>query len=668
VYFAADMVSQRWNFPSQLLATFYPPSALVLAALLLTPERDWPPYILAALVAQLGITLAMGQSLLLVPAFFAVNIARDLLAAASIRWAVGREGPIFGSLTGVSVFTAVAFVAPALSAFAGAAIPRILGADYSYTDAWRTWFLSNTLSYLTITPIVVILFQQTRRLPASPLVQMASTARGKVLEGGLLLGGLALALLAVWQRASFPERVPSVEYLSLIFVVWAAVRFGALGTSLVLLVITITMMYLALNVGPPLMRISEEDAVFSLQLFLLSTSVPMLFLAAIMEERERAYRRLRESQSRYALATEVGQVFVYEGDSRSRELHVDPGLARLLHLEPEALSTHERWMGQIHPEDRLSFALHDPAGNGPAPAQSEFEFRMASRGGEIHWFSARWIATRGAEGLATSYVGTLTDVTERKRAQLLAKHHHDELAHFARVATLGELASSLAHEINQPLAAIRASAEAARMLLEQESPSLEQVGHILDRIADEDRRATEVISRVRTLLRKDEIDRHVLEIGPLVQEVAKLLVHDAAEKRVTLLLDIAPEMPRVYGDRVQLQQVMLNLVLNAFDATRSEPDLRARKPVWIRTRADGGSVEIAVVDGGPGILTTAIEQIFAPFYTTKPDGLGMGLAICRSIVTSHRGEIWARNNPEGGATVGMTLPGSTDTTNGGPGH
>jgi signal transduction histidine kinase len=243
----------------------------------------------------------------------------------------------------------------------------------------------------------------------------------------------------------------------------------------------------------------------------------------------------------------------------------------------------------------------------------------------------------------------------RRRSEMEGQRLRQDLAHVGRVSTVGELTASLAHELNQPLTAILANAQALRRILESDNVDLTELRAIVGDIVDDDKRASEVISRLRGFLKKGTLERSRVDMGELVGQVARLVAGDAILRDVVIRLELAPDLPPVYGDRVHLQQVVLNLILNGLDAMR-DSGLGDRTLV-LRTAGDGpSSVEVTVQDSGAGIEKTDLDHIFDAFYTTKADGLGMGLAIVRSIVEAHGGRVGARNNPEGGATFSFALP------------
>jgi C4-dicarboxylate-specific signal transduction histidine kinase len=279
------------------------------------------------------------------------------------------------------------------------------------------------------------------------------------------------------------------------------------------------------------------------------------------------------------------------------------------------------------------------------------EQALRASGGE-GWYTMAVKALRRAEGGA---VISHRDTSDRKRTELTVQRYYRELAHMARVAIMGELAASLAQELTQPLTAILSNAQAAQRFLTADPQALDGVQAILADVVEDDQRAGEVIRRLRILLSKGEVERLPLNANEMVQEVVKLLHSDATLRHMSIVRDLEPDLPPVRGDRVQLQQVLLNLMLNSFDAMADRP-LGDRHMVVRTQRVDALTIQIAVQDHGSGIEAGLLERVFEPFYTTKPEGLGMGLSICRSLIEGHHGRIWAVNNPDEGATFCFTLP------------
>jgi signal transduction histidine kinase len=259
---------------------------------------------------------------------------------------------------------------------------------------------------------------------------------------------------------------------------------------------------------------------------------------------------------------------------------------------------------------------------------------------------------RPAAGAAITHL----EISARKRAEASAKRHLDEIAHMDRVAAMGELASSFAHELNQPLAAILSNAQAAERFLAVAPPDLAELRACLHDIIEDDRRAGEVIHRVRHLLRKEPAQLQTVDLNDLAANVVALIRNDALLRNVTVDLRPAPDLPAAQGDPIQIQQVMLNLLANGI-AAAADGSASARK-VTLWTAGRDGAVEFGIHDSGKGIAEDRLRRLFEPFFTTKSEGLGLGLAISRSIVDAHGGHISAENDPQGGAVFRVRLPAS----------
>ena len=278
-------------------------------------------------------------------------------------------------------------------------------------------------------------------------------------------------------------------------------------------------------------------------------------------------------------------------------------------------------------------------------------------GGEIREIHAIGHPVPGASGDHVEFVGTVMDVTERRRAE----EERQALAHANRITTMGQLTASIAHEVNQPIAAVVTNAHAALRWLNMKRPNPEEVRQALGRIVKEGRRAGDVISRIRALVTKAPPRKDGLDINDTIREVIALTGSELRRNGTSLQTQLADGLPLVPGDRIQLQQVMLNLILNAVDAMSGSDE--GSRELLISTEEDGAKgVRIAVRDWGPGLNPESADRLFDAFYTTKPDGMGMGLSICRSIIEAHGGRVWATTNVPRGAVVQFTLPQQGETT------
>ena len=276
--------------------------------------------------------------------------------------------------------------------------------------------------------------------------------------------------------------------------------------------------------------------------------------------------------------------------------------------------------------------------------------------GQMRWLQTVKRPIIEKDGSANQVLGASTDITRRKETESELRRQRENLAHVTRISAMGELAASLAHELNQPLTAILSNAQAAQRFMATNPADLEEVHEILKDIVRDNSRASEVIRRMRALVKKEELESAPLDLPTLIQDIVLMVHSDAILHNIGVLLELNPGLPMVRGDKVQLQQVLLNLLLNAFDAMRDCP--ANEREVVIEAGQNGGRmVEVAVRDHGTGLTSDKLEKIFQPFYTTKRDGLGMGLSICRSIIEAHGGRLWAvKNKTDRGATFCFTVP------------
>ena len=267
------------------------------------------------------------------------------------------------------------------------------------------------------------------------------------------------------------------------------------------------------------------------------------------------------------------------------------------------------------------------------------------------WWEMLVMPLGRAEGGA---VITHRDVSDRKRGEHEAQQQRQSLAHAGRVLAVGELAGSLAHELNQPLTAMVTNAQAAQRLIDRPTPDPVEMQEILSDIVQAGQRGADVIRGLRRLLRRADSDQVAVDMNMLVQEVAGLLHSDTILKRISVRLDLSPNLPPVLGERVQLQQVILNLFMNAYEAMSNGSD--GPRELVVRTKRGPANVEFLVSDTGPGLSDETVQRMFEPFFTTKPEGLGLGLSISRTIVRAHGGEIRAVRHAERGSTISVTLP------------
>jgi PAS domain S-box-containing protein len=366
-----------------------------------------------------------------------------------------------------------------------------------------------------------------------------------------------------------------------------------------------------------------------------------------------AEQKLIESEKRFRRMADAAPVMIWQSGIEKECTYVNK---RWLEFTGRPLSEQigDGWLESIHPDDRTAF-MNAYAAAFDIRQPLLMEYRLRRHDGEY-----RWVLDKGEplhtnpEGF-TGYIGSCVDITDVRLAQMELQKNQMELSHARRVSAVGELASSIAHELNQPLSAILSNAQAAQRFIQSDPTNLRDVQDILEDIVKDDKRAGSIIKRLRSLIKKKELEFETIVLNDVVAEVAELLQSDALQKRIRISLDLQNDLPLLRADTVQLQQILLNFLLNAFDAMADTPEeLRC---VSIQTRLlNTDQIRMSVKDGGHGIPVDQLDKIFQPFFTTKKDGLGMGLSIVRSIVLAHGGQISADNNPEGGATFHISLP------------
>jgi PAS domain S-box-containing protein len=892
-YYLGAKIGFALTFKPNPLSVLWPPNSVLVAALLLTPPRLWWFVLLAAFPAHCAAQWQSDVPPLMILCWFISNSSEALIGAGLTRYLA--RGPFrCTSLRNAAIFClCVVLVGPFLSSFLDAAFVRWNAwGQGSYWELIRIRFFSNALAALIVAPLIVT-------WATTGIRPLRTAGRAYLLEALFLLFGLLSISFAVLYRFG-PQADSALLFLTLPFLLWAAARFGSLGTSTALSIVGFVAIWSGSHGHGPFSGGTPEQNALSIQIFLIVLSIPMLFLAAVIEERATSETDLRESESRFRIVADAAPVFIWmagvdklftffnkpwlEFTGRSLEQEMGNGWAEGVHPDDlqrclktyveafdgrssfvmqyrlrrhdgeyrwvsdhgvprhdaqgtfagyigscvdvtdlikkdEALrefeeqvvlaaeathhgvwelntTTNELWMsdkaralfqfdpearldkvmlrGRIHPKDRarwqstLEHAIEThgeyaieyrvllpdgtrrwisgrgrcvPGKQGKGTRligvsvditpQKEAQdlFRLAAEGSHLgvwHWdevaktltwdgatrdmfgISAdgeitldtfyralhpddaervkqtwrralelqlpyqvefrtrrtdgtiRWVDARGRgyydeAGKPLWMTGVVFDITDRKKAELEALQHREELGHVSRVAAMGQLAASIAHELNQPLSGITSNASAGQRFIDRGDVDLHELRDLLGDIVADGRRAGDVIRGLQTMVKKGVSVRQRVNLNDLVMNVVRMVKPDAMLRSCELGTFLDPDLPMVEGDPVQLQQVLLNLIVNAFDAMSDTPT-KERKVVIVTERNRHGVICTSVRDYGFGIPPEVSERMFDQFFTTKSRGLGMGLSIVRSIVKSHGGTITAENANGGGARLYFTLP------------
>jgi len=363
---------------------------------------------------------------------------------------------------------------------------------------------------------------------------------------------------------------------------------------------------------------------------------------------------LRRSEARLEEAQRIAHVGHWERDLETNRITWSDETYRIFGLTPqEPPITVARLKDLIHPEDRRLWAeasagaLHGP--------RYDVEYRVVRPNGELRIVHSQGDVTRDEAGRPRRMFGTIQDITERKRTEEGLRDAQTELAHVNRVATMGQLSASIAHEVNQPVTAVLINANVAQHWLSTQTPDLDQARQALGRIVNNGQRAGEIIGRIRALIKKVAPQKDRVDINEAILEVIALTRSELVRSSVSLQAQLASDLPPVEGDRIQMQQVLLNLIINAVEAMRGVSE--GARELWIGSRTDAsGGVLVEVRDTGPGVDPQSLDRLFEAFYTTKDSGMGMGLSICRSIIEAHGGRVWGTANLPRGAVFQFTLP------------
>ena len=373
-------------------------------------------------------------------------------------------------------------------------------------------------------------------------------------------------------------------------------------------------------------------------------------MRAEIDDRKRAEAELRRAYDSFADAQRLSRTGSFITDLVADDHNWSEEARRIFEFDPATAITTQAVRDKVHAEDRASF--DSVIERGMASKDVDFTFRIVTSSCVKHVRGLAHVVERVAG--RPLFVGALQDVTENKVAEEALNKARSELAHVTRITTLSTLTASIAHEVNQPLSGITTNASTCLRMLAADPPNLDGARETVRRIVRDVTRASGVVARLRDLFRKKEFSLELLDLNDATREVIAMSLSELQIHRVILQSELAAHLPAITGDRVQLQQVILNLLRNATDAMIDVYD-RPRQ-LLIKTEAENDRVRVTVRDSGVGIDRESIEKLFEAFYTTKSAGMGIGLSVSRSIVERHRGRLWAEPNDGPGATFAFSIP------------
>jgi PAS domain S-box-containing protein len=637
-YYLATRTAWALCFPDSKVSLFFPPHAILVSILLLVPTRHWWAYTLAAACTHYLATQQEHWPPLYALQCEVFDATKYVLTAAGIRVFIKSPFHLISLREAIFFVLIAVIIVPMGTAFWGAAftVSNHFGTDYWIE--WRNLSISNGVTAIVLVPAILIGVRQleTKRVKAAPW---------RILEGSLLaVGVLAVGFLAFDRSPAGPDTSPALLYAPVPLL-------GGMSASM--LVITVLAIWGTMQGRGPFLTQSPAENALALQLFLLMAAAPLMLLAVAIDDERRSKEALRVSEERMSLAVESAQLALWDWDMANDKVWTTDEGRKFFGVEPGEPVDHATLAGRVHADDRAARASairHALATGG----SYEAEFRIVLSDGSVRWIAARGRSPSSAVSDAPARaLGVSMDITRQKQAAAEAQSQREELAHLARVATLSALSGSLAHELSQPLSSILSNAQAGQRFLSQDTPDLVELRAILGDIVSADHRAMEIIERLRTMMRRGKVALQPVNVNESLEELLRIIRSDLIARDVSVSIVASGDLPRAMTDRVQLQQIVLNLIVNACDAMASNPPEHRHLTLTAFVAQD--EMRIGVLDCGAG-LPDDIEALFGPFHTTKDGGLGMGLSICRTLVTSHGGRLWAERRPEPGAAFYVALP------------
>jgi PAS domain S-box-containing protein len=635
-----------------ITVSIWPPGGVFIATLILTSPYSWPWWVLAGCFAEMFAQFVWFHSPWV--AGFLIYVGNALCAAVGATLVIRATGRAvrLETLQEVLAFVVLgAGVAPLVSATVGSATLAWFGIEsQTFKAVWPLFWIGDATGILLVGPLALVVIQYWR---IKTRLSVAQWTEASVL--GLIF--LGVAALALGGYLSSP-------YIIMPPLLWVAVRFEFRGaaialTLLVLLTIVLTVSGDSQFIGDPE---SQRQQQVMLQLFLAISAFSALIVAAISREHQLALLILRQSvealrDRELELSQLVNMVpsHVWRMTPAGEPTFFNKRMVDFLGLDiagrdkPD-VSRLEAVLDTIHPDDAAGFgdALRRCLASGESFAM---RYRLRRADGDYRWMSSRAEPMRNSEGTIAQWNIICVDIDDEVRSQERLRLAQESLARASQAASLAELSASIAHEVNQPLAAIVANSNACYRWLSAEPVNVVRAKVTNERIIRDANSAAAVVSRIRALFKPSLEERNSIVLTSVITEACNLLADEAARRRVRVDVNVESNLPAVSVDRIQIQQVLVNLIRNSMEAMDA---VHGEAVVNVRVHRVGDEVQTEISDRGRGV--EFLDRIFEPFFTTKENGMGMGLAICRSIVESHGGRLWAENNETSGATFICVLP------------
>ena len=626
--------------------SIWPPSGLFIATLVLASRPSWPWWVLGACLAELFSNVLWFHNPL--PVAILIYTGNALEAAAG-AWLVNRtcRRPVrLETLQEVLALVILgAGIAPVVSATVGSATLAWFGMQ-SFATAWPLWWIGDATGVLIVAPLALVVFQNWHGK-----AQLSAARWMEACVLGLIFLGVAVLSLSGYLPFAYIIMPP---------LLWAAVRFEFKGAAVTLTLLALITAVFTISgasqfAGDPE---SQKHKQVMLQLFLAISALSALIVAAISRQHQLAVLTLRQSERSLRELVETLPAHIWCTAPDGEPIYFSQQFRDFIGFNVEdkdvdgAARLSSVLNAIIHPDDlgtvNTLFAHSLATGESYA-----LKHRQRRFDGQYRWVETRAAAMRNSDDAIVQWNVICLDIDGEVRAQEELRLAQERLARASQAASLAELAASIAHEVNQPLAAIVANAHACHRWLSTEPANVERATITAERIIRDANAAADVVSRIRALFSQMGQARSLADMTEVISEVCRLMANELAVRNVQVKTELDHSLPPVPIDRVQMQQVLVNLIRNAIDALDTAVD--SPRQIRIRSVRDGAdTIRVEVRDLGAGVKEP--ERIFEPFFSTKKDGMGMGLAICRSIIEAHDGRLWATDNEPRGTTLAFTLP------------